>query len=202
MFVLSRYRYLKDNHFWLYNQYYLRVTEGGIYGMTLLVVIIVELRQGNIDWPTIAAICFTGSIKLLYFGLAVWSYFKVRRAKTEYKKHQAQKPQTEDPYVKTLLDSVLIPGWHNLLSTFFIFLITLAFITTPSSLVKLAEASRHDDTILIEQITLSEPWYVQFHFTASAFPPRFYDKKDMVLQNLPPSLFKTSCLPFFFIQFR
>jgi hypothetical protein len=170
MLVLSRYRspnqmLLMDNYFWLFNQYYLRVAEGGIIGVILLVVIIVELRQGNIGRHEIAAICVTGSIKVLYCWLAVWSYFKMKQARDAYKTQpQAEKPQTEDPYMKMLLDSVSIPEWHNLLSTFLISLITVALITTPSSLIKSVEKDKQNDAT--NQIGPIKPLYVQFHFTA------------------------------------
>jgi hypothetical protein len=168
MFVLSRFRFqdqmpLKDNYFWLYNKYYLRVAEGGLYGLILLVVIVVELRQGNTDRPTIAAICATCTIKVLYCGLAAWSYFKMRQVKKAHETH-VEKPQTEDPYVEMLLGFVSLPAWHILLSTFLIWLITTGFITTPTALISLAEDN--NNTSLFKQFSQSEPRYVQFHFTA------------------------------------
>jgi hypothetical protein len=171
MFVLSRYRYLKNNHFWLYNKYYLRAAEGGICGLVLFVVLILEFRHyGKIAArPTnavIAAFCVTCTIKVLYSGLAVWSYFKMRRAMKAHEttQHQEDNLQTKDPYVQMLLGSVSLPVWHNLLSTFLIFLITTGFVTIPPSLTNLAEGSGQND--LFKAFVMSEPLYVQFHFIA------------------------------------
>jgi Ca2+/Na+ antiporter len=174
MFVLSRHEDpgeipLKGNYFWLHNKYYLRVAEGGLYGVILLIVIIVAFRNGQIDRPTIAALCVTCTIKVLYCGLAVWSYFKLRQVKKAHEttQSQAEKPQTEDLYRKMLLGFVKVPGWHILLSTFLMWLVTTGFITTPTALISLAEDS--SNTSLFEKFAQNEPQYVQFHSTA--FPP-------------------------------
>jgi hypothetical protein len=175
MFVLSRFHFrnqipLKDNYFWLLNRYYLRVAESSFTGLVLYLQIIFAYRKGVIDsdGPTIAAICVIGSIKVLFTLLAIRAYWKTRQVKNEHKKrYGAEKPQTEDPYVQMLLGFASIPGWHILLSTLLIWLVTTGFITIPPELIGFAEENDTGDgqTSLFKQFALSEPQYVQFHFT-------------------------------------
>jgi hypothetical protein len=101
MLVISRYRNpnqmaLKDNYFWLYHKYYHRVAEGGIYGAISLLVSIFVLGNNQMDPPTIAVICVTGVITVLFTGLAGWSYFKTRQAR---KAHESPQPQQADSEV-------------------------------------------------------------------------------------------------------
>jgi hypothetical protein len=93
MFVLSRYRYLKDNHFWLYHSYYRPLAEGGIYGMISLLVSIVIVGN-DISPAMIAVICVTCTLMAVFSGLAGMSYFEMRRARKVFLAHlQAEKPQ-------------------------------------------------------------------------------------------------------------
>jgi hypothetical protein len=78
MIILSRYRHpnqkpLNENYFWLYQKYYQRVAEAGIYGLVSLLVSIFVLGKKTMDAATIAAICVICVITTLYTGLAGWS---------------------------------------------------------------------------------------------------------------------------------
>jgi hypothetical protein len=94
MFVLSRYRYLKNNHFWLYHTYYRRMVEAGIFGVMSLLVSIFVLGDRLMDVPTVTIICVTCIVTTFFSTLAAWEYDKMRRA---MKAHQAPQPQTERP---------------------------------------------------------------------------------------------------------
>jgi hypothetical protein len=86
-------------------------------------------------------------------------------------------------YVQMLVGFEAVPEWHNLLSTYFILQLTTGFITIPPAFVTLST----DGTSF--RLTLNKPLYVQFHFTAF-IPPRFYNKKILVLQiSLFPPFF-------------
>jgi uncharacterized membrane protein len=97
MIILSRYRHpnqkpLNENYFWLYQKYYQRVAEAGIYGLVSLLVSIFVLGKKTMDAATIAAICVICVITTLYTGLAGWSYIKTRQVR---KAHETEKPQAE-----------------------------------------------------------------------------------------------------------
>ena len=180
MLVISHYQYerfitLKENHFWLYHRYYLRVAEAGILGLVSLLVVIFELRRSHLDTLIISAICVTCFFKLLFGWLAAESYLKLRQGRKTYWREapqpQAEKPQTEDPYVQMMLGFATLPGWHNLLSTLLIFLITTGFITIPLALISNTEDNNpnNGDTNLFKKISKREPLYVHFTFFFSFY---------------------------------
>jgi hypothetical protein len=80
MLVLSCYRYLKNNQFWLYHRYYQCVAEAGIYGLISLLESIYLIGDGSMDAPAVAVICITCVITVLFIGLTGWEYFKTRQA--------------------------------------------------------------------------------------------------------------------------
>jgi hypothetical protein len=94
MIVLSRHRYLKNNHFWLYYKYYRRMVEAGIFGViSILVTIFVsshKMGHDELDGPTIAVICVTCNVTALYGWLAGRSYFEVRRVMKAHGTPQSQ----------------------------------------------------------------------------------------------------------------
>jgi hypothetical protein len=179
MLVLSRHRYLKNNHFWLLHRYYLRVAEAGIYGLISLLVFIFTFRRNQttkMNAYIVAAICVTCIVKLLFSGLAGWSYFQTRQAR---KAHEKLQPQAENgpndglsPYVQMLVGFGGLPAWHMLLSTLFIWMIIAGFISIPPSLITYVEIENNQTqtpaspTSLMKEFAQNEPLYVQFHFTA------------------------------------
>ncbi|KAH9974249.1 hypothetical protein BGW80DRAFT_1458329 [Lactifluus volemus] len=92
MFLKKTYA-LKDNHFWLLHKYYLRVAEGGVYGLISLFVSIFVSGNNQMDPQTIAVLTITCFITALFGLLTAWSYFKTRQAR---KAHEKPRPQASN----------------------------------------------------------------------------------------------------------
>jgi hypothetical protein len=164
---------LGKNHFWLFHRFYLRMAEGGLFGLVLVLVVFFGIRQSNLNADIIAAIVVACYIKIVSGGYAIRSYLILRIARKTYWRetlqHQAEKlPAPEDSYVQMLLGFATLPGWFSNLFGFLTLLVTIGFITIPIALIKLEEDINpiNGEIKLIKKLSESEPLYVPFHFTS------------------------------------